>query len=186
MFLTLLFFHLVAVALLFSGMGIEIAAVLALHRASSVEQIRAAMLNGPLVGPLMGLGALLLITMGVAMVYSGSFGWQPWDTVTLILTLALVINGPITNGRRGEAIAKMAASAQNGSIPPELHARRSDRFWNYSIFTTAFELIAALYLMSNKPGLTACIVAVALAGVAGLVPMLILTSNKTAPAKAPA
>lgn len=77
-FLILLFFHLLAVAILFAAMGIELAEYVALHRAQTIAQARAALSNSSLIGPLMGSGVLLLVAMGVAMVYVGGFAWQPW------------------------------------------------------------------------------------------------------------
>ena len=60
----------------FVAVGIELAMYVALHRAHTVAQARAALSNGPLVGPIMGFGVLLLVVMGVAMVYVGGFGRQ--------------------------------------------------------------------------------------------------------------
>ncbi|HEV3154854.1 MAG TPA: hypothetical protein VGZ02_13690 [Candidatus Baltobacteraceae bacterium] len=177
MFLTLLFLHLVAVALLFSGMGIELAAILQLHRAATVSAIRAAMQNGPLVGMLMSSGLLLLLAMGIAMVYTGGTGWQPWTTIALIVTLALGINGPITNGKRGEAIAKLAEETPDGPVTQRLEAMRCDRFWNYSIFTSAAELFVALYIMSNKPSAAYCVAAVVAGAVVGSIPVLMFVKR---------
>lgn len=171
MFLALLFFHLLAVALLFAGMGIEIAATVQLHRATTVGGVRAAMQNGPLIGVFMSTGLVLLLAMGIALVYVGGFGWQPWTTIALILAIVLGINGPVTNGKRGEAIASKAAASPEGPITRELRAARSDRLWNYSVFITALELVAALYVMSNKPGLIQCILAVVLAAALAFVPL---------------
>lgn len=182
MFLALLFFHLLAVALLFAGMGIEIAAIVQLHRASTVSAVRVAMQNGPMVGAFMSSGLVLLLAMGIALVYVGGFGWQPWSATALFVTVVLGINGPLTNGKRGEALAKTAATSPEGPVTPQLDAARSDRFWNYSIFTSAFELIAALYLMSSKPALMQCVWAVVAAAVLALIPMLLLLRRYKAPA----
>ena len=122
MFPLLLFLHLVAVALLFSGMGIELAMLLALHRATTVGEVRAAVTNGPLIGPLMGGGAMLLIIMGVAMVYVGGFGWQAWVAVAAAVTIVLTVMGPLVNGRGGQAVHAMAFETPEGPITPQLHA----------------------------------------------------------------
>lgn len=181
MFLILLFFHLLAVAMLFAATGIELAVYVALHRAQTVAQARAALSNGPLIGPIMGLGVLLLVAMGLAMVYAGSFGWQPWTVVVFIATIVLAVNGPLTSGKRGEALYRLAQDATDGPITPELEAARSDRVLNYSVFMTACELIAALYIMSNKPGLAGSLWAVAIAAAVALVPMALVTRKKAAP-----
>ena len=168
---TLLFFHLLAVVMLFSGMALEVAAFVRLHRATTLAQARAAMLNIPVIGPLMGIGALLLIGAGIAMVYVGDFGWAPpWVNLTFVLTIILAVNGPLTNGKRSEAILALASQAGDGPINPEIHRARCDRFLNYSIFLSACELVAALYIMTTKPIFAACITAVVLAALVAIVP----------------
>jgi hypothetical protein len=180
MLLTLLFFHLLAVAMLFAAVGIELAVYVALHRAHTVAQARAALSNGPLIGPIMGFGVLLLVAMGVAMVYVGGFGWQAWAIVVFIATIVLAVNGPLTNGKRGEALYRLAQNAPDGPITPELETARGDRVLNYSVFMTACELIAALYIMSNKPGLAGSLLTVAIAAVVVLAPMALVTRMKAA------
>lgn len=180
MFLILLFLHLLAVAMLFAAVGIELAVYVALHRAQTVAQARAALSNGPLIGPIMGSGVLLLVAMGVAMVYVGGFGWQPWTIVVFIVTIVLAVNGPLTNGKRGEALYRLAQNATDGPITPELEAARLDRVLNYSVFMTACELIAALYIMSNKPGLAGSLWAVAIAAAVALFPTALVTRKKAA------
>jgi hypothetical protein len=181
MFLALLFLHLVAVAILFAAMGVELAAYVALHRAQTVAQARAAFWNAPFIGPSMGLGVLLLIAAGVAMIYVGGFRWQPWIIVAFVITIVLAINGPITNGKRGEALYRLAQNAPDGPIPPELAAARADRVLNYSVFMTACELIAALYIMTNKPDLAGSLLTIAIAALVAVVPMALVTRRTAAP-----
>jgi len=180
LFLTLLFFHLVAVAMLFSGMALELAMLAALHRAGTVAQVRAAVTNEAFIGPLMGGGALLLMIMGFSMVYAGGFGWQPWVVVAAVVTVALTILGPTINGRRGHAIAAAAAQAPDGPITRELQAARADKVWHYCIVMMACELVAALYLMTNKPSAAFAIGSVVLGALLALVPVARLRRNDAA------
>lgn len=180
MFLVLLFFHLLGVAIVFAAMGIELAAHVALLRAQTIAQARAALCNTSPIGPLMGLGVALLVIMGVAMIFAGGFGWQPWVIVAFVTTIALAINGPITNGKRGEALNRLAQNAPDGPITPKFAAARLDRVLNYSVFATACELIALLYIMSNKPGLAGSLLTIAIAAVVAVVPAALLTRVATA------
>ncbi len=184
MFLTLLYVHLIAVAMIFAGIGIEVAAFIALHRAQRAEHVRAALSNTPFIGPLMGIGVLLLVVAGVGMVYMGGFGWQPWALVALIVTILLAMNGPMTNGKRTEALARLAQSTADGPIDGALEIARRDRVLNYSVFLTAFELVAVLYLMSNKPGPAGSVLAVVIAAIVALVPMALVTRPTTSRAGA--
>jgi hypothetical protein len=174
-----LFLHLLAVAGLFIGIGIEVAAFVAAHRAKSAEELRAALVVLPMAGPIMGPSAGLLILMGLAMVYLVGFGWQPWTVVGLIVAVALSINGPLTNGRRGERLHALAGAAPNGPIGAELGAALRDRFLTYSVASMLTLLICMLYVMSNKPALVWCLVAVALALVVPLVPALRVRAAET-------
>jgi hypothetical protein len=172
MYQALLFLHLLAVAGLFTGIGIEVAAFVAAHRAKTVEELRAALVVLPMVGPIMGPSAGLLILMGLAMVYLVGFGWQPWTVVGLIVAVALSINGPMTNGRRGERLHAMAGAAPGGPIGAELQAALCDRFLTYSVAVLVTLMVCMLYVMSSKPPLVWCLVAVALALLVPLVPAL--------------
>jgi uncharacterized membrane protein len=173
---TLVFFHILAVTMLFSGSALDLVALALVHRAATVADVRAATLNVPVVGPLMGLGALLLIAAGITMVYVGGFGWNnPWINVTLVLTLILAINGPITNGKGMERIRAMSLSANDGPIGSDIVRARSHAFLNFSIIMSACELIAALFVMTTKPDLVGSLVAAVVAlVVAGVIAALVL------------
>jgi hypothetical protein len=172
MFAIFLFLHLLAVAGLFAGIGIEVAAFVCAHRAKSVEELRAALATLPLVGRVMGPSAGLLILMGLAMVYVTLFGWQPWTVVGILVAVALSVNGPLTNGRRGGRLHAMAEAAPGGPIGPELRAALCDRFLTYSVAAQATLMACMLFVMSSKPPLMWCLVAVALALVVALLPAL--------------
>jgi uncharacterized membrane protein len=178
---TLLFVHLLAVVTIFSGLALELASFFRLHRATTLAEVRAATLNVPLVGPLMGIGVLLLLGAGIALVYVGGFGWAPsWVNVTFVVTLILAINGPVTNGKRSEAIRALALQAGDGPVTPEIQRARCDRFLNYSVFLSACALFAALYVMTTKPGFAGCVAALVIAAIVAIIPtVLVLRSHAT-------
>jgi hypothetical protein len=180
MFQLFVFLHLLAVAGLFTGIGIEAASFVAAHRAKTAEELRAALALLPMVGRIMGPSAGLLILMGLAMVYLAGFGWQPWTVVGLIVAVALSVNGPLTNGRRGERLHAMAAEAPNGPVGAELQAALGDRFLTFSVAGMLTLLVCMLYVMSNKPPLVWCLVALALALIVAAVPALRVRSSAAA------
>lgn len=158
----LLFLHILAVCGLFTGIGLELACLLGVQRATTLSQARAALCNVPLVGPLMGASALLLVVAGIWMVLGFGFGWQPWVLTAVVLTLALMIVGPAVNGRRMESLYA-ACEGGDGAVSPQVHAARCDGVLNFLVFFTLFALVAVLYLMTTKPGWTASIAAAAAA-----------------------
>jgi uncharacterized membrane protein len=182
---TLLFFHLLAVVGLFAGMAVEVFAIVRLQRAATNADVRAALLNVPAAGPIMGLSTLLLLAMGISMIYVGGFGWGAgWINVVFGLTIVLAILGPAVTGRRAEALHALAAQAGEGPVAPAIDAGRRDRVLAYMVFLGIFELIAALYIMVAKPDLTpATVFAVAAAVVAGLPATLLIRRAQTARAE---
>ena len=177
---TLLFFHLLAAIGLFTGMGIELLALARVHRASTVAEVRAALLNVPVVGPMMGLSTLLLLAMGISMIYVGHFAWSAgWINVVFALTIVLAILGPAVSGRRAEAMHAAAAATPEGPVSSELDALRRDRVFNYMLFMSFFELVAALYVMVSKPDVTIAAGAVVAAAVLAVVPTAALLRSSS-------
>ncbi len=151
---TLLFFHILAVVGLFVAMSLELIATARVHRAITLAEVRAATLNTPAIGPIMGLSTLLLVAMGISMIYAGGFGWRPgWIAAVFVLTVVLAILGPLVNGRKAQALYALALAAGEGPITAAVDAARRDWLFNYMLCATFFELIAALYVMVTKPDL---------------------------------
>lgn len=181
----MLFFHILAVIGLFTGIAIELIALLRAHRADTLDEVRAALLNVPVVGPIMGISALLLIAMGIGMIYAGGFAWSAaWINVVFALTIALTILGPAVTGRRAEALHALALSSGNGRITPAVDAARRDRLFNYMVFLSLFELVAALYIMVSKPEAVSAVLAAVAAAVLAVIPAAMVTRRTSAVAAA--
>lgn len=182
---TLLFFHILAVAGLFAGIAIELAAVLRVHRANTMAEVRAALLNTPVVGPIMGISSLLLLAMGISMIYAGGFGWSAgWINVVFIVTIALAVLGPAVTGRRADALHAMAAQGGDGAITPAVDAARRDRLFNYMVFMSLLELVAALYVMVARPEALSAVIVVVAAAVVAVIPAALVTRRTSAVAAA--
>jgi predicted integral membrane protein DUF2269 len=172
---TLLFFHILAVIGLFTGIVIEVLALVRLQGAATLSDVRAAVLNLPVVGPIMGLSVLLLLAMGISMIYAGGFGWTaPWINVVFAITIVLAILGPAVSGRKADALHALAANAGDGPVTPAVDAARRDRVLNYMAFMSLFELVAALYVMVAKPDVLPAVAAVVVAAIAAAFPAALL------------
>lgn len=150
---------------------IELGGFLRLQKATTVAEARGAAQNFPLVGPLMGLGGLLLIVAGSALVTVSGLGWSPaWIGLTAAVFVILSVSGPLVNGRRCKRILTLACVGADGPITPELERARNDGLLTYSLFLSACELIAGLFMMTVKPDPFVCIVAVMSAALVPIVP----------------
>lgn len=172
---TLLFFHVLAAIGLFTGIAMELAALLRVHRAQTLADVRAAVLNLPIVGPIMGLSTLLLLAMGITMIFVGQFGWSTgWINAVFALTIVLAILGPAVTGRKAEALHAMAAQAGEGPVTAAVDGARRDRLFNYTVFLMLFELIAALYVMVTKPDMMPAVAVIVAAAVLAALPVALL------------
>lgn len=164
----LLFFHVLAVCGLFAGAGIELAAFTRFRRAATFAEAREALCHVELVGPIMRSSVLLLLAAGIWLVYASGLGWAPWVVTVLILTVAMAAAGGAVNGRRLDGAHAECASGE-GALPQTVEAVRADGLLNFTVALLPCVLIGALYLMTNKPELTGCIVTVIVALVAAAV-----------------
>ncbi|HEY9179418.1 MAG TPA: DUF2269 family protein [Candidatus Baltobacteraceae bacterium] len=182
---TLLFFHVLAVIGLFTGITLDVIAVVRVNRAVTLNEVRAALLNVPLVGPIMMSSVLLLLAAGISLIYAGHFGWTPgWIDVVFVLTVILTVLGPAVTGRKGEALHTLAEQAGEGAIPPAIDAARRDRVLGYMVFMSLLELVAALYIMVTKPELLTAVAAAICAAVVAAIPAALVSRRN--PAAAPA
>ena len=172
---TLLFFHILAVIGLFTGVIIELLALVRLARAATLSDVRAATLNLPVIGPIMGISTLLLLAMGISMIYVGHFGWAAgWINVVFALTIVLAILGPAISGRKADALHALAAQAGEGAVTPAIDAARRDPVFVYMCFMSLFELVAALYVMVAKPDVLPAIAAAVIAAILAALPATLL------------
>lgn len=179
---TLLFFHILGVVGLFVGFALEVIILVRLRAAATLAEMSAAMLNVPLIRPLMVSSVLLVLATGISMVYIGSFGWsQGWIDVVLLVLLVLAVLAPVVVGNRLEGLHEAVERSQNGPITAEMDATRRGRAMNYTIFLSLFETLAALYVMVSKPMLTTVVLLLVLAAVAAVVPTAVILRGGNTP-----
>jgi uncharacterized membrane protein len=180
---TLLFFHLLGVAGLFSGLALEVLILMRLHRAATIAEVRAATVHAPAIPPLMATSTLLILSMGIAMVYVSGLGWShAWIDVVLAVVVAFAVLAPVLVGRRLEAVHAAAAEERNAPMPPAIDNIRRAGSFNYVIFLGLFESVAALYLMIAKPAASEVIALFLLAAAAAVVPTALALRRDSAPA----
>ena len=171
----MLFLHVSSAICLFVGMGIWLFGITAIARATRVEQVRTIadlMLMARLVVPVT---AFLVIVAGLTMALT-AWGLQTsWIVVALG---GLILIGPIGTwviDPKVRAIATLAHTLPDGTLPATLAARTHDRVLRMALHTTTALLFGIIFLMTTKPTLTGAIgamLAAAFLGLASTVPFV--------------
>jgi hypothetical protein len=153
-----LFAHIIGVVGLFMCIGIELACVVSMRRARTVEFVRAWVAPEAPLEKIFPLVTLLILVAGLYMTFA-DWGWQvPWIDISLVLLIAASALGPAVNGRRLKAIHRAADAAGSGPIPPALRQLINDPVLWTSVVTITASAIAIIFLMTIKPGLLGSLV----------------------------
>lgn len=114
---------------------------------------------------------LLIIGPGLYMVsqhgYHGSIPWSAgWVDTSLFVTLMLSVIGRTVEARDAKRLHTAIASAPDQGPQADLRELQLASSPIYSVFFGSSQIVALLYLMTNRPGLAASIAACAIAAVA--------------------
>lgn len=168
-----LFIHVLSVAGLFFGMGLEVLHVTMLRRAQTVGQVQQLDPVESVLKRLMPTVTVLIAASGIFMLIKG-WSWSAhWAEVALVSLILAAGLGTAVLANRSQKIAEAAHGAPPGPLPESLRAQIMDPV----LYTASWVLpgmgAGILYLMTNKPetveSIVAMVVAIALGvGVARL------------------
>lgn len=171
-----LFGHVLGATLLISAVVITVSGLLRAHRATTSEQIRAAMSGVPVADHLMPPAMILVLGFGLYLVAardhhrSGTVHWDSgWVIVSLALFAVMSILGPAIEARRAARLHRAACAAPDGPIDADLDRLRRDPLHTHITLFGASQLLTLLYLMTNRPDFTATLVATATATLVSVV-----------------
>jgi hypothetical protein len=157
-----LFLHIVGLAGLFSGIGIETAVLHFARRAESAASVGALVNMGAVAGRAIPVFALLLLLSGAYMV-EDVWGWDtPWVYVSLVVFLVFLAMGPLVSAQRMKAIATAAEQAGDGPVTGELRKKLDDPLLTTLDRTMMLGTVGIIYLMTTKPDQGDAILAIAL------------------------
>lgn len=146
-----LFLHLLGVAALFIAIGVDVFSGVLVRRARTVDQLRSFGRMPELVGPVHGIGSLLLIGAGSYMASDRFSFTDGWVLSALVATVAFSILGPAVVAKRGKAIVDGFADAPEGPVTSEMVAAVHDPVLWMLLHGMAATALGILYLMTNKP-----------------------------------
>lgn len=168
MYGVVLFGHLLGVLMLAGGVIMTLTGVLRAQRAPTVAGVRAAVAAGPIAGRMIPPGLLLILGCGLYLWSrhgdDGGIAWTaPWLITAVTVFAIMSVLGPAVEEGRTKRIATAAHAAPDGPVPPELDRLRRDRLLHHVTFFGSAQIVALLFLMSVKPGLTGSLLTVGVA-----------------------
>ena len=149
----LLFGHLISVAVLIVGVGLEHNVLAAGGRATTVAELRVAVRPAKFLGAMFPISALALTAFGMSLVAhdSDEFSFSDaWVVAAICIVATMFVIGPLT-GKRAEKLAKAADEAEDGPLTPELSALALDGFLHAGARISGVAVLWAIWLMSIKP-----------------------------------
>jgi hypothetical protein len=164
----LLFLHVSAALVLFIGTGIWAAGVIAIGRASRVEQVR--VLSTLLLAVRMSIpvGAFVVIAAGVVMTRR-AWGFQtPWIVVTLASLCLIGAFGTWVIDPRVRQLARLADPLPDGPLPVRLAKSTHDPVLCVGLPIQLSMLFGVVFLMTVKPILSSAVLAMIIALFLGL------------------
>lgn len=186
MYNALLFVHLLGVALLVGSVTTTVIATLRAQTAATVAELRTMTAVTKKVDVVIGPAMLLILGAGLYMVSQhgddGSIRWSSgWVDVSLAIFAVMSVLGPTVESGHAKRVLAAAQTAPDGGVTGELDALRRAPLATYVSAFGASQIIAFLYLMTNKPGLggalLACAVAAALSAVAATLRLRAVTAR---------
>jgi len=163
-----LFAHVLGAIAYILGAGTRLLVLASLRRAQRVEQVRLVATLDNWLGPIFGIGLLLLLAAGLYLTIT-TWGFQTgWIDVALASVLLMAPFGATIMEPRRRAISRLARELPDGAIPESLRVRIHDPVLRTAVQTLLILLLGIVFLMTTKPSLISSIIAMAVALVLGL------------------
>lgn len=159
----ILFGHVIGVVVLVAGIGLEVYAVAAASRATTVAELRLAVRAARVLPVMMPLSTLLMTGCGLALVAHDPdfhFG-DAWVVAAIGIVVAISVVGGGFSGRPATRLLDAANAAPEGALPPHLAALIRDPVLLASARITAIAAVWAIWLMSIRPHATGTLVSLA-------------------------
>lgn len=168
-----LFIHLLGVAMLVGAVTTTIVATLRAQSVATVQEVRLVTAVTKKIDLVIGPAMLLILGAGLFMVARGNrdegISWTAgWVDVALVIFLVMAVLGPTVEAGHAKRLLAATVECPDGPVPAELDRLRRNATAVYVSFFGASQILAFLYLMTNKPGLLGSVVACALAAAVSL------------------
>lgn len=169
-FMTALIVHIAGALGLFLAFGLEVALVILLRRATTVDQVKSALQIGRWLPPLFGGATAGIVLSGL---YMGYLDWKSdeeigWIIAALILFVLSAIVGSISSRRLAESLT--AALAKSKDVMTDMLRRELQSRWPGAWLRISIcMLLGILVIMVVQPSTLVAIIVLLIAIVFGLV-----------------
>ncbi|GAB3559871.1 DUF2269 family protein [Spelaeicoccus albus] len=167
-----LFVHLLGVALLVGSVTATVLTMLRIQTAGTVRELRSLIAGTTRVEVVIIPAMLVIIGSGLYLVAQNGYGipWTAgWVVTSLVVTAILAAMGPTVEASDDRRLRTAIAGA-SGEIPQaDLRAIQLAARPTYVVFFGTSQVVALLYLMTNRPDLAAAIAACAVAAAASAI-----------------
>jgi len=165
-----LFLHLIGVVVLVGAVTTTLLTTLRVQTAGSVAELSTLTAVTKWIEGFIAPGMVLIIVTGLYMVsqhgYHGSIPWSAgWVDTALFIAVLLTVIGRTVEARDAKRLHTAIGEASDGQPQASLRKLQLAPSPIYSVFFGTSQVIALLYLMTNRPGLAASIAACAIAGI---------------------
>ena len=169
-----LFLHLLGVVFLAGAIATSLLAALRVQTADSVAQLRSVTAVAEWIEAVIVPGLGLIIVAGVYMVsqhgYHGSTPWTAgWVVTSFAVTVLLSVIGGTVERRDAKRLHTAIASASGGKPNADLRNLQLASSPIYTVFFGTSQVLAVLFLMTNRPTLAVSIAICVVAAVASVI-----------------
>jgi uncharacterized membrane protein len=170
-----LFLHILGVVMLVGALTTTLVATLRSQTARSVGEVRLLTSVTRRIDVVIGPAMLLILADGLYMVSrhgdDGSIKWTSgWVDVAIVVFALMSILGPTIESGHAKRLLQAADALPDGPVPAELDRLLRAAVPVYVSLFGASQILAFLYLMTNKPGfpgaIATCLIAAALSAIA--------------------
>jgi Predicted integral membrane protein (DUF2269) len=185
-----LFLHLIGVVLLVGSVATSLVTTLRVQTAASVVELRTLSAVTKRIEVFIAPGMVLIIATGLYMVsqhgYHGSIQWSAgWVDTALFISVLVAVIGRTVEARDAKRLQAAIESANDERPEADLRKLQLAASPIYSVFFGTSQVIALLYLMTNRPGLAISIAACAIAAVVSAIAAAIRIRSVRRAAQAP-
>lgn len=164
-----LFVHVVGVVLLVGAVTTTLLATLRAQTARTVGEVASLTAVTKKIDLVIGPATLLILASALYMVArggdDGGIAWTSgWVDVALVIFVVMSVLGPTVEAGHAKRLMRLAAELPDGPVPPALDAARRAPAGLYVTFFGVSQIVAFLYLMTNKPSLAGSLAACVVAG----------------------